>query len=91
VNAFPSVPPIAFAGDWRRPYMDAIKRAFPRLDQGGIRDTLARAIGRARDPGAAATSLSDVADGLKLTGDDRNAVTLLVGSLAKQSSFESEI
>jgi hypothetical protein len=91
VNAFPSVPPIAFAGDWRRPYMDAIKRAFPALDQGGVRDSLARALGRARDPGAASTALSDEADRLGLTDKARRDVTTLVIALAKQAVMESEV
>jgi len=91
VNAFPSTPPITFCDDWRRPYMSAIKRDFPALDQGGIRDALARALGRAREPGAAAVAISEVADRLGLNGKQRRDVTTLVIALEKQSVMESEV
>jgi hypothetical protein len=77
--------------DWRRPHQKAVFDAFPGLGDGEIRRVLIMPIARAKTPGEAVAAVSEAADKLKLSANQRMLVSIIVAGLERQASSESEI
>jgi hypothetical protein len=77
--------------DWRRPHQSAVFEAFPGLGDGMIRRTLILPIARSMTPGEAVAAVSEAADMLKLSPNQRMLVAIIVAGLERQATQESEI